>query len=71
MHDQDYIEKAKLNPASEFKRPMNVARRVTSRRARSSPFSRRGKPTSERSSARKTKAWEAASTLTCTGCKRP
>jgi hypothetical protein len=25
MHDQGYIEKAKLNPASEFRRPMNVA----------------------------------------------
>jgi len=24
MQDQDYIEKAKLNPASGFKRPMNV-----------------------------------------------
>ena len=24
MDDQKYIEKAKLNPASEFKRPMNV-----------------------------------------------
>ena len=33
MDDQKYIEKAKLNPASEFKRPMNVvaASAITSR----------------------------------------
>jgi hypothetical protein len=24
MYDQEYIEKAELNPASEFRRPMNV-----------------------------------------------
>jgi hypothetical protein len=70
MREQNYLDRAKLNPASTFKSPMDVVETDDIDLAAKLAILK-GKPMSELFCAPKTKGWVEASMRIFTRCKRP